>query len=87
MLVFKEVTGRHKELTQTLIPLAQSYAKAMASPKAILDFADRFATVLELWDFSPRELKGLDRRAFIDMVKSWQAEASVQDVAMIKTVF
>jgi hypothetical protein len=86
MVIFKEETNRHKELTQTLTPMVQVYAKAVASPKAILDLIARFATVLEEWDFSPKELKGLDKRAFMDLIRSWQAEASAQDLSLIKAV-
>jgi hypothetical protein len=86
MLIFKEETNRYKELMQTLTPLAQAYAKAMASPKAIFDLVARFATILEEWDFYPKELKGLDKRAFIDLIRSWYADASAQDIALIKAV-
>jgi hypothetical protein len=86
MVIFKEETSRYKELTQTLTPLVLAYAKAMASPKAVFDLIARFAAVLEEWDFSPKELQGLDMRAFIDLIKSWQAEASAQDTALIKAV-
>jgi hypothetical protein len=86
MVLFKEETSRHKELVQTLTPLVQANVKASASPKGILDLINRFATILEEWDFSPRELKGLDKRAFVDLIRSWQAEASAQDIALIKAV-
>jgi hypothetical protein len=86
MVIFREETSRYKELTQTLIPLVQAYAKAVASPKAIFDLVSRFATIIEEWDFSPKELKNLDRRAFIDLIKSWMADASAQDIALIKAV-
>jgi hypothetical protein len=86
MVIFKEESNRHKELTQTLTPLVQLYSKALASPKAIIDLVSRFATVLEQWDFSPKELKGLDKKAFMDLIRSWQAEASAQDMALIKPV-
>jgi hypothetical protein len=86
MLIFKEEINCHKELMQTLTPLVQAYAKAMASPKAIFDLVDRFATVLEKWDFSPKELNGLDRRAFIDLIRPWREDASAQDTALIKAV-
>ena len=86
MVIFHEETNRHKELVQTLTPLVQAYSKALASAKAILDLVSRFATVLEQWDFSPKELKGLDKRAFLDLIKSWQADASAQDMALIKSV-
>ena len=86
MVVIEEQTSRHKELMQTLVPLVQMYAKSMASPKAVFDLATRFATILEAWDFSPKELKGLDRRAVGDLIQSWQSDASAQDVALIKSV-
>jgi len=86
MIIFREETSRYKELTQTLTPLVQAYAKALASPKAMFDLIARFAAVLEEWDFSPRELRDLDRRAFIDLIRSWQAEASAQDAALIRAV-
>jgi hypothetical protein len=86
MVIFKEETSRHKELMQTLTPLVQSYAKAIASPKAIFDLIARFSAILEEWDYSPKEIKGLDKRAFIDLIRSWQADASAQDTALIKAV-
>jgi hypothetical protein len=52
----------------------------------MFDLIARFAAVLEEWDFSPKELRGLDRRAFIDLIRSWQAEASAQDAALIRAV-
>ena len=86
MLVFREETSRHKELVQTLTPLVQAIAKAKASPKGVIDLINRFATILEEWDFAPKELKGLDKRAFTDLLRSWQSDATAQDVALIKTV-
>jgi hypothetical protein len=86
MIIFKEATPRHKELVQTLIPQIQMCAKAMPSPKAVYDMAVRFADVLEAWDYSPRELKNLDKRVFFDLLRSWQAEASAKDTALIRAV-
>ena len=86
MVVIKEQTSRNKELIQTILPLIKNYAKSMASPKAIMDLANRFATVLEAWDFAPKELSGLDKRAFLDLIRSWQAEASPGDLALIRAV-
>ena len=86
MVIFKEETSKYKELVQTLTPLVQANAKAKASPKGVIDLINRFAAVLEKWDFSPKELKGLDKRAFTDLIRSWQVDASPQDIALIKTV-
>ena len=86
MVIIQEQTSRHKELMLTLTPLVRAYAKNTVSPKAILDLVSRFASILEIWDFSPKELKGLDRRAFADLIQSWHSEASAQDVALIKAV-
>jgi len=87
MVIIREESSRHKELIQTLTPLVQLNAKSSASPKAILDLTNRLASVLEGWDFSPKEVKNLDKRAFIDLIRSWQLEASPQDVALIKMTF
>lgn len=73
-------------MIQTLTPMVQMYSKALASPKAVFDLVNRFATVIEEWDFSPKEIKNLDKRAFIDLIRTWQAEASAQDLALIKSV-
>jgi hypothetical protein len=86
MVIIKEETSRYKELVQTLTPLVQANVKPKASPKGIIDLINRFAAVLEQWDFAPKELRGLDKRAFIDLIRSWQAEASAQDIALIKSV-
>jgi hypothetical protein len=86
MVILKEETSRHKELVQTLTPQIRLYAKAVSSPKAVIDLVARFATVLETWDFSPKELRNLDKRAFFDLIRSWQAEASAQDTALIRAV-
>ena len=86
MIILVEASSRNKELVQTLTPLVHSYAKATASPKAKVDLVTRFAMILEGWDFSPKELKGLDKQAFIDLIRSWQAEASAQDFSLIKMV-
>ena len=86
MVIFKEETSRYKALVQTITPIIQTYAKAMASPKAIFDLIDRMAAVLQAWDYSPKELTNLDRRAFLDLIKSWRAEASAKDISLIKAV-
>ena len=86
MVIIKEETSRYKELVQTITPLVQAYAKSTASPKAIFDLINRFSKILEQWDFAPKEIKGLDKRAFIDLIKSWRQEASAQDLATIKAV-
>ena len=86
MVIVREQTSRHKELVQTLTPLVQMYAKAVASPRAIIDLVIRFATVLETWDFAPKELRNLDRLAFIELLRSWQVEAQAKDIALIKSV-
>jgi hypothetical protein len=86
MIIFKEATSRHKELVQTLVPQVQMYAKAMSSPKAVFDMVARFADVLEMWGYSPKELTNLGKRAFFDLLRSWQAEASASDTALIRAV-
>jgi hypothetical protein len=87
MVIFKEASSRRKELTRTIMPLLQVYAKATAPPKAIFAVSVRFAEVLEQWDFFPKELKDLDKRAFMDLIASWRSEASSGDAALIQSVF
>ena len=86
MVVIKEQTSRNKELVQTLLPLVKTHAKTSAPPKAITDFVVRLAIILEEWDFSPKELSSLDKRAFIDLVRSWQVEATPNDLSLIRIV-
>jgi hypothetical protein len=87
MIIFKEATSRHKELVQTLVPLAQIYKKAGASSSAVSNFVERMATALERMDYAPKEISGIDRRSFLDIVKEWTDTASPQDIAVIKSVF
>jgi hypothetical protein len=86
MVIIHEETSRYKELVLTLTPLAAMYAKTTASAKAVSDFVNRFASVLEKWDYSPKEIKNLDKRAFIDMVKSWAGDANASDISIIRAI-
>jgi hypothetical protein len=88
MIIFKEVTSRHRELVQVLVPLVQTYKKSGASSKAVLDFVTRMANVLENQTmYSPNEIRGIDRGAFLDIIREWMAIASAQDISVIKSVF
>lgn len=87
MIIFKEATPRHKELVQTLTPLVQIYKRDGASIKAVTDFVERMATALEQMEYSPKEISGIDRRAFFDIIREWMMGASAQDTSVIKSVF
>jgi hypothetical protein len=87
MIIFKEVTSRHKELVQTLVPLIQIYHKSGASSKAVFDLAERMAAALEQMEYAPKEISGIDRKSFFDIIREWMAIASAQDTAIIKSVF
>jgi hypothetical protein len=87
MVIFKEVTSRHKELVQTLVPLVKIYQKAGASSKAVSDLVERMATALEQMEYAPKEISGIDRKSFFDIIKEWMAITSAQDIAIIKSVF
>jgi hypothetical protein len=87
MVIFKEATSRHKELIQTLVPLVQINHKSGASSKAISDFVERMAIAVEQMDYAPKEISGIDRKSFIDIIKEWMAIASAQDISVIKSVF
>jgi len=87
MVIIREESSRYKELVQTIAPLVQRYAKSSASPRGIICLSNRLAAVLEEWDYSPKEIKNLDRRAFMDLIQSWQAEGNAEDIALIKATF
>jgi hypothetical protein len=87
MIIFKEAISQHKELVQTLVPLVQMYQKSGASSKAVLDFVDRMAIALEHMGYTPKEISGIARESFFDIIKEWLAVASAQDIAIIKSVF
>jgi hypothetical protein len=87
MIIFKEATSRHKELVQTLVSLVQVYHKSGASSRAVSDFVERMATALEQMEYSPKEISGIDRGSFFDIIKEWMAIASAQDISVIKSVF
>jgi hypothetical protein len=87
MVVFKESTSRHKELVSVLVPLVQIYQKKGTSAKAVIDFVERMATALEQMDYAPKEINGIDRRSFLDIIKEWASVASAQDISIIKSVF
>jgi hypothetical protein len=87
MIVFKEVTSRHKELVSVLVPLVQIYQSKGASTRAVTDFVERMAAALERMDYAPKEIGGIDRRSFIDIIKEWMDTASAQDISAIKSVF
>jgi hypothetical protein len=87
MIIFREAASQHKELIQTLIPLVQLYQKGGASSKAVSDFVERMAAALEQMEYSPKEISGIDRRSFFDIIREWAGMASARDIAVIKSVF
>lgn len=87
MVILNEVSTKHKELFQTLLPIVQRNAKPSASTKAVFDAAVALADILEQWDFAPRELVGMNSRQFTDLVNSWRREASAQDAALMRAAF
>jgi hypothetical protein len=87
MIIYKEATSRHKELVQTLVPLIKINQKSGASSKAVSDLVERMATALEQMEYAPKEISGIDRRSFFDIIKEWMAIASAQDISAIKSVF
>jgi hypothetical protein len=87
MIIYREAISRHKELVTVLIPLVQIYQKNGASSKAVSDFVERMATAVEQIDYAPKEISGIDRKSFIDIIKEWMIIASAQDISIIKSVF
>jgi hypothetical protein len=87
MIIYREAISRHKELVTVLVPLVQIYQKSGTSSRAVFDFVERMATALEQMDYAPKEISGIDRKSFIDIIKEWMSVASAQDISIIKSVF
>jgi hypothetical protein len=87
MIIFKEATSRHRELVDVLVPLIQIYKKSVASSKAVSDLVERMAIAVEQMEYTPKEISGIDRGSFFDIVKEWMVLASAQDISAIKSVF
>jgi hypothetical protein len=87
MIIYQEASSRHKELINVLVPLVQIYQKSGATSKAVSDFVERMATALERMEYAPKEISGIDRRSFFDIIKEWMVFASAQDISVIKSVF
>jgi hypothetical protein len=87
MIIYQETSSKHKEIVATLVPLVQIYKKNEASSKAVSDLVERMATALERMEYAPKEISGIDRRSFFDIIKEWMATASAQDISVIKSVF
>jgi hypothetical protein len=87
MIIYREAISRHKELVTVLVPLVQIYQKGGASSKAFSDFVERMATVLEQMDYAPNEIRGIDRKSFIDIIREWMSVAATQDIFVIISVF
>lgn len=87
MVIFKEATPRHKELVQALVPLVQIYKGEAVSTKAVAGFVEQMATALERMEYAPKEIRGIDRGSFFDIIKEWMAIAPARDTAIIKSVF
>jgi hypothetical protein len=87
MIIFKEAASRHKELVQTLVPLVLLYRKSGASSKAVSDFVELMASALERMEYAPKEISGIDRKSFFDIIREWMVIATAQDTSAIKSVF
>jgi hypothetical protein len=88
MIIFKEASSRHKELLiNVLVPLVQIYQRGGAPSNTVFDFVERMARALERMEYAPKEISGIDRRSFSDLIKEWAAIASAQDISVIKSVF
>jgi hypothetical protein len=87
MIIYHENSSKCKELTIVLVPLVQIYQKSGVASKAVFNLVERMATALEMREYSPKEISGIDRRSFFDIIKEWMFFASEQDISAIKAVF
>lgn len=87
MYVFVEESSRQKEIIATLTPSVAIYAETFATHSDLNVFIKEFAEYLEKEGYLPNELKNLDKKALLALVKSWKPKASVQMQAVIKRLF
>jgi hypothetical protein len=87
MIVFRESSTRHKELFRVLVPLVQLYQKKNTAIKDTFNVTDKMASFLDEMDYAPKEITGIEKRVFFDMVKEWEVSASEKDRLLIRTVF
>ena len=71
MLHFLEDRDNQNHIVVELTPFFMKYKKSAASIENVNELIQQVACVLDIWEYSSKEIKVLDRKAFFDLMKSY----------------
>lgn len=71
MVRFDEGKAEQNLITIELLPLINKYKKPSAKEDDVNQLVQQVAAVLDMWDYNHKEIKALDRKAFLDLMKSY----------------
>ena len=69
MLRYKEGKGNQDLIFGELLTFFNKYKKASATDEEVAALANKVSYALDLMDYNSREIKQLDRKAFMDLMK------------------
>lgn len=71
MISVEESNGTNQQRISTeLVPFFNKFKKTGATDEDILTLVTQVSYLLDAWEYSPEEIKSLDRKAFFDLIKS-----------------
>lgn len=71
MIRFEEGKTEQSLITIELLPFINKYKKPTATEDDVNQLVHQVSVVLDLWDYNHKEIKMLDRKAFLDLMKSY----------------
>lgn len=71
MVRFNEGKTEQSLITIELLPFINKYKKPTATEDDVNQLVHQVSAVLDLWDYNHKEIKLLDRKAFLDLMKSY----------------
>lgn len=71
MVRFNEGKAEQSLITIELLPFINKYKKSVATEDDVNQLVQQVSAVLDIWDYSHKEIKMLDRKAFLDLMKSY----------------
>ena len=71
MVRFEEGKTEQSLITIELLPFISKYKKPAATEDDVNQLVQQVSAVLDLWDYNHKEIKMLDRKAFLDLMKSY----------------
>ena len=69
MIHYKEGKGNQDLIFGELINFFNKFKKASATDEEVATLANKVSYALDLMDYNYREIKALDRKAFMDLMK------------------